>query len=155
MFIPLLAFTSHKYYISLTKIDFVKEEKTVQVTMRFFIDDIERTLESRYQIKLELATEEENKKADIFLKKYISQKFKVKINNEFKDFKYLGKEYDNDVVFIYLEISNIAYITNIEIQNSMLFEEFPEQENFIKTNINNIKKTLILRKENDKEMLIF
>ncbi len=153
MLIPLLAFTLHKYYISLTKIDFIEEKKSVQITMRFFIDDIETTLGNRYQTKLELGTENENKEADIFLEKYISQKFKIRINDELENFIYLGKEYENDVVFFYLEISNIEKITNIEIQNNMLFEDFPEQENYIKTKINGLKKILVLIKENDKEML--
>ena len=153
LFIPLLAFTAHKYYISLTKIDYIKEEKLVQITMRFFIDDIENTIQNRFNVLLSLDTKEENIKADLFLKKYISQKFKVKINNEFKKINYLGKEYENDVMFFYLEITDIEHINEIEIQNIMLFEEFPEQENYIKLNINNTKKTFILLKENDKEML--
>lgn len=153
LFIPLLAFTVHKYYISLTKIDYIKEEKLIQITMRFFIDDIENTVQNRFNILLSLDTKEENIKADLFLKKYISQKFKVKINNTYKNFSYLGKEYKNDVVFIYLEMTDIEYINEIEIQNTMLFEDFPEQENYIKLNINSTKKTFILIKENDKEML--
>lgn len=153
--IPLLAFSAHKHYISLTKIDFIEDKKIVQITMRFFIDDIEKTLQDRYNTKLELATKDENKKADFFIEKYISQKFKVIINDDEKTFKYLGKEYDNDVVFSYLEISDVEKIEKIEVQNSMLMETFDEQENYIKLNINNIEKTFILIKANDKEMLKF
>jgi len=155
LIIPLLAFSAHKYYISLTKIDFIETKKTVQITMRFFIDDIENTLQSRYNTKLELATKDENKKANFYLEKYIGQKFKVNINGEEKTHKYLGKEYDNDVVFFYLEIPDIEMIDKIEIQNNMLMETFEEQENYIKLNINHIKKTFILIKANDKEMLKF
>lgn len=153
--IPLLAFSAHKYYISLTKIDFIETKKTVQITMRFFIDDIENTLQSRYNTNLELATKDENKKANFFIEKYISQRFKITINEEEKTHKYLGKEYDNDVVFFYLEINDIDKIDIIKVQNNMLMESFEEQENYIKLNINNIKKTFILIKANDKEMLKF
>lgn len=155
MIIPLLAFGLHKYYISLTKIDFIEKEKSVQITMRFFIDDIETTLESRYEVDLELGTEKENKKADVYLEKYIASKFKIIINQEVKNFDFLGKEYENDLVFFYLEIIDIEAIDDISVQNKMLFEDFPEQENFIKININNFKKTFVLRKDNDKEMLNF
>lgn len=153
--IPLLAFAMHKYYISLTKIDFIENEKMVQITMRFFIDDIENTLENRFDIKLELDTENENKKANTFLEKYIVSKFKVIINENVKTLNFLGKEYENDVVFFYLEITDIETVNKIEVQNRMLFEEFPEQENYIKFNINKSKKTYILSKKNDKEMLNF
>ena len=155
LIIPLFAFGSHKYYISLTKIDFIEEEKSVQITMRFFIDDIENTLESRYDVELDLATKEENKKANIYLEKYITSKFEIIINQDIKKFDFLGKEYKNDVVFFYLEIVDIVSIDQISVQNRMLFEDFPEQENYIKININNFKKTFVLRKDNDKEMLNF
>jgi len=155
LIIPLLAFSAHKYYISLTKIDYIEDKKEVQITMRFFIDDIENTLQNRFNITLELATKQENKKANFYLEKYITQKFKVNINDEDKVYRYLGKEYDNDVVFFYLEIPDIENINKIVVQNSMLFEEFEEQENYVKLNINNTKKTFILIKANDKEMLKF
>ena len=155
LIIPLFAFSAHKYYISLTKIDYIKDKKEVQITMRFFIDDIENTLQNRFNISLELATKKENKKANFYLETYITQKFKVNINDEDKVYRYLGKEYDNDVVFFYLEISDIENINKIVVQNSMLFEEFEEQENYVKLNINNTKKTFILIKANDKEMLKF
>ena len=155
LIIPLFAFSAHKYYISLTKIDYIKDKKEVQITMRFFIDDIENTLQNRFNISLELATKQENKKANFYLETYITQKFKVNINDEDKVYRYLGKEYDNDVVFFYLEIPDIENIKKIVVQNSMLFEEFEEQENYVKLNINNTKKTFILIKANDKEMLKF
>jgi len=155
LLIPLFAFSAHKYYISLTKVDYIKEKKTVQVTMRFFIDDVEKTLQNRYNIQLELATKQENKKANFYLEKYIGQKFKITINKQERALNYLGKEYENDVVFFYLELTNIDSIEQIEVQNNMLFEEFEEQENYIKLNINNKKKTFILIKANDKEMLKF
>lgn len=155
LFIPLLSFTVHKYYISITKIDYIKEEKAVQVTMRFFIDDIERTLQNRYDIVLQLATDDENEKTDFYLKKYISQKFKIKINDESQDFYFLGKEYTNEHILLYLEINNVDNINKFEVQNSMLIEEFSEQENYIKIDINKVKKTFILKKGNYKEMLKF
>lgn len=100
LFIPLLSFTAHQYYISMTQVDFVPEKKTLQITMRFFIDDIENTLEKRYQTELELATDKENKKSDFYLEKYISQKLFININSRENTYTYLGKEYKNDVVFL-------------------------------------------------------
>ena len=155
LIIPLFAFGLHKYYISLTKINFVEKEKSVQITMRFFVDDIEKALESRYEIELELATEKENEKANVYLEKYIASKFEIIINENVKLFRYLGKEYENDVVFFYLEIIDIEMINQISVQNRMLFEDFPDQENFVQLNINNSRKTFVLHKDNDKEMLNF
>ncbi len=155
LIIPLLAFTAHKYYVSMTKIKYVKEERSVQITMRFFIDDIEKTLNNRFKKDFKLATDEESKVSDKFLNLYIHQKFEIKLNNQLAEYTYLGKEYKNDVVFFYLESTKIDTINSIEVKNRMLLETFEEQQNFIKLYMNNEIKTMVLMKENDKEMLKF
>ena len=48
LLIPLFAFTMHKYYLSSTKIEYKKESKTIQITMRFFIDDLQETINRTY-----------------------------------------------------------------------------------------------------------
>jgi len=153
LIMPMLALGVHKHYISLTKVDFIKEKEVIQVTMKFFIDDIELALENRHGEAMELTTKEENKMADKFLEGYIRQKFTVWVNEEEKAYSYLGKEYENNEVFFYLELKNISDIKTIEVQNSMLFEEFEEQQNYIKLKIENVKKTFILVKANNKEKL--
>jgi len=153
LIMPMLALGVHKHYISLTKVDFIKEKEVIQVTMKFFIDDIELALENRHGEAMELTTKEENKMADKFLEGYIRQKFTVWVNEEEKAYSYLGKEYENNEVFFYLELKNISDIKTIEVQNSMLFEEFEEQQNYIKLKIENVQKTFILVKANNKEKL--
>jgi len=142
LIIPLLAFGIHKHYISLTKIEFIKEEKAVQITMKFFLDDIELALENRTGESMELASKYENKLADKYLETYIRQKFKIWIDEKEMTYNFLGKEYDNNEVFFYIELQNIDKINTIEVENSMLFETIEETQ-----------KTFILVKSNVKEML--
>ncbi|MCD6544495.1 MAG: hypothetical protein J7K34_08295 [Flavobacteriaceae bacterium] len=139
----------------MTKIKYVKEERTVQITMRFFIDDIEKVLNTRFKKDFKLATAEEFKESDKYLNLYIHQKFEFKINNQLVEYTYLGKEYENDIVFFYLESSDIDNVKSIEVKNRMLLNTFEEQQNFIKLYINNKIKTMVLMRENDKEMLKF
>ena len=153
LIIPLLAFGIHKHYISLTKVDYIKEKQTVQITMKFFLDDIELALENRMEQPMELGTKDENKLADKFLETYVRQKFKIWINEKEMSYSYLGKEYDNNEIFFYLELENIVEINSITIENSMLFETFEEQQNYIKLTLESLQKTFILVKANVKEML--
>ncbi len=153
--IPLFAFTMHKYYISLTKVEYKKESRSIQVTMRIFIDDLQKTINTTYNKDFELALPNESKEIDSIINNYLIGKFKVKINNTEKIYSYLGKEYENDVVYLYLEINNIETIKSIEIKNNMMMETFPEQKNIIKLNINNIKKTFLLTSQKENDLLIF
>lgn len=153
LLIPLLAFVSHKYYISSTKIEFKKESETVQITMHFFIDDLQETINSTYNKNIELALPNEPKLIDSLIINYISKKFEVDLNGTNKDYLYIGKEYKIDEIYLYLEIKNIDTINSIEVKNSMLMEMFPDQQNIIQLYIRNIKKTFLLTKQKDKDLL--
>jgi hypothetical protein len=54
--IPLFAFTTHKYYLSLTQIEYKKESQSLQVIINVFMDDIEIALNKFYNIDLKLTT---------------------------------------------------------------------------------------------------
>lgn len=153
LIIPLMAFGIHEHYISLTKIKYVEEKKSIQITMSYFIDDVEKALETRHELPMELATKSENKKSGFYLESYVRQKFNISLDEKEQAYVYLGKEYENDLVYIYLEIEDVNQFKKIEVQNSMLIEEFEEQQNFVKLSIAGIQKTFILIKANDKEML--
>jgi hypothetical protein len=134
----------HKYYLSSTKSEYKKESKTIQITMRFFIDDLQETINRTYSKDVELALPNEPKEIDSLINNYISKKLEVIINTNKKAFSFLGKEYNNDEIYIYLEIENVELINPIEIKNSMLMEIFSEQQNIIKLDIDDTKNSFQL-----------
>lgn len=154
--IPLLAFTSlHKYYISVTQIDYIKDKQSVQITSRIFIDDFENLLREKYDEGTELAIKEEAKTTDLYIERYLKEKIKIKINNENVDINFIGKEYDADIMRCYLEIENIKSIKSINISNSVLFDLFNDQQNIVKTKINSKQKSFILTVKNTYAVLNF
>ncbi len=148
-----LSFTLHKYYVSMTEIKYAPEKKEIQITMRFFIDDFEKVLSDQFKKPFALATEKELKDADTYLNFYLQQNFRLTVNEKNLKLHFLGKEYENDIVYLYAEVSGISGIQSIEVQNRMLFEGFPDQQNYIKFNVNAQKKTAILTRGNDRELL--
>lgn len=155
LLIPLTAFTIHKYYISLCEIEYVEDQKSLQITLGLFIDDIEFTLNKDYNAILNLATKDEVKNIDTYYKTYLNEHFKITINNKPTPFMYIGKEYDDDIVRFYLEIINVETLKSIEVKNTSLLRDFENQENIIKIKANNIHKTFYLNRKNNKDLLNF
>jgi len=155
LLIPILSFTVHKYYVSLTQIDYNQKNKLVEITVRVFIDDLNKALDKQYHQEFNLGEKNELKNTNYFIKNYFENNFIVKVNNQHKDYNMVGKEYEDNICYIYFEIPAIANISNIEITNSILQEIFEEQQNIIKTNINAIHHSLILTAENNKGLLKF
>ncbi len=153
--VPLLAFSIHKYYISLCEIEYIEDQQSLQITLGIFIDDIELTLNKNNNKTLNLATKQEADSIDTYYKNYLNKHFQISANNKLQSYTYIGKEYDGDIVRFYLEITNIQQLTSIEIVNTSLFRDFKDQQNIIKINANNIHKTFYLTRKNDKGLLKF
>ncbi|MAD98398.1 MAG: hypothetical protein CMB99_13825 [Flavobacteriaceae bacterium] len=147
------SFGVHKYYLSLTQIKFKEEQKSVQIIINVFMDDIELALNKDYDIDLRLTTKLELKDNDVYFEKYLKKKLEFKINGEFKAYNYLGKEYDGDLVFFYLEIENIESVETIEIKNKILTFHFPTQQNLVKSKVGDKNKSVLLTKEEDSSIL--
>ncbi|OAD44838.1 DUF6702 family protein [Polaribacter atrinae] len=153
--IPLLSFSTHKYYLSLTQIEYRSELQAVQITMNVFMDDIELAINKDYNIDLQLTTKKELKNNDIYFIKYLNEKLQLKIDDVPRAFNYIGKEYDGDLVYFYLEIEDIKQLEKIEIINKVLTKHFPEQQNLIKSKIGKKHKSILLSAKNDKGLLKF
>ncbi|MEX6625559.1 DUF6702 family protein [Tenacibaculum salmonis] len=153
--LPLLAFSVHKYYISLTEINYKEETKSVQMITNVFMDDIETAINKDYNVDLQLTSDKELKTVDSLFFKYLEKNFKVKINDKSVAYNFIGKEYDGDIVYFYLEIENILNIKTIEIENNILIKHFPEQQNLVKASIKKERKSLFLDIKNNKGLLKF
>ncbi len=140
--------------MSLTKIVYNKE-KQLQITMRFFIDDIENDINTKYNIVSEIGTDREFKKIDSIYTLYLKNTFKLQVNNSDINLTFIGKEYEQDLIYFYLESKKIENINSINITNKVLFDLFSDQQNITKTTINNTKKTFFLTIKNQTEKLNF
>ena len=144
--VPFFAFTAHKYYISLTQIEFNNSKNSIEVITNVFVDDIETALNDIHSKKFELDTKNELKDSDTYFNQYLQKNLAFKVDGKPVSFKYIGKEYDGDVVFFYLEIKDIQSVTKIEVENSLLVRHFPTQQNLVKSKVNKKHKSALLTK---------
>ena len=153
--IPLLSFSTHKYYLSLTQIEYKSEAKAVQIIINVFMDDIEMALNKDYDIDLKLTTKKELKDNDVYFKRYLKEKLHFKIDGIAKEFTFIGKEYDGDLVYFYLEIVDIKQFKTIEVENNILIEHFPQQQNLTKCKLGEKHKSVLLTKEDNSAKFMY
>lgn len=142
--LPLFAFTTmHKYYISVTQVNYIQEKESLQIISRIFIDDFENVLRDHYDADLILAEKNEAKVIDSYIENYLKENLNIKINNDKSKITFVGKEYDGDIMRCYLEVEGVKNIESFEISNKVLFDLFEDQQNIIKTKINSQQKSVI------------
>ena len=147
MLLLLLPFTmqAHKYYTSVTQLDFNPTEKCFQVTMNVFVDDLEAVLtqENKQAVKWKSDQAELN----ALLLKYLNKHFNVKLNKKpAGQFRLIGTREQKDLLTIFFEIPVDKAVKNIEITDTFLMDMFPIQSNVVNLNYKNQKHSFLFQK---------
>lgn len=154
--VSLSSFTStHKFYVSVTEVEYNNKSETLQIMSRVFIDDLEDLLQTRYDKSLMLGEKLETPGASKHVKKYLENKFDIHVNGKGIEVNYLGMEYEDDMILLYLETPKIKSIQKISVRNALLTDLFDEQKNLVHVTYKGNTKSLILNKEKQDDLLIF
>ena len=153
LFFVLTAMSFHRFYVAIYQVKYDSQKKMVQITTRIFIDDLNDALKKKYEVTTFIGSEKESPQDITFLKKYLTDKFKLTINGKPKSMNYLSNEVENNVLICYLNIKEVSKISTIEVENTVLTELYPEQQNIIQYNNNGEKQNLLLTEEITKRML--
>lgn len=138
------SFAVHKFYVSVTQVDYVPSKKRIEISSRIFIDDLEKALTKKHAKKVNLTSTKELPEADELIKGYLQDKIKIKVNSKPQTIEFLAREVEGDVLILYTKIAISKKINTFEIYNSLLTELFSEQQNIVHTNINGNKKSILL-----------
>ncbi|WP_378185432.1 DUF6702 family protein [Aquimarina sp. W85] len=145
---------AHKFYVSVTQIEYVASKQQLQVVSRLFIDDVENVLQARYDSSL-LISSKNMKVVKPVISKYFNKKLNIEVNDELVAYNFLGFEIENDLIICYLEVVNVTDFKTITIDNQLLMDQFSEQQNIVHVKKQNTRKSLILEDGNHKAMLNF
>ncbi|MBI6120011.1 DUF6702 family protein [Salegentibacter maritimus] len=146
---------AHEFYLSVTEIEYNRQQQSLQIITRVFIDDFQNVLNQRYGAKLQLSEEAEEGAIAGNISKYLQQKLKLRVHGEELQLNYLGKEYDADQLILYIEVENVTPFNNIEVTNSILTDLFDEQKNIVHVKVNDKTKSLLLMRQQETEKLSF
>lgn len=155
----LIAFSSfsafHKFYVSVTEIEYNTKAKSLQIISRVFTDDFENLLKKRYDKDLRLEAGNETPEVASYIKKYLDQKLQIRVDNKPVQINYLGKEYENDVILLYIEVTEIQDFKEISVKNEVLVDLFREQKNLVHVEHRGETKSLVLLEGNEEGSLSF
>lgn len=121
--------SAHNYHTSLTRIDFNKAEKSLEIEINLFNHDLERVIEVKTKKRFDL---EKSKEIDKYLLEYLNETFVIKdARDSVKKLVWVGKEMNTDMTTFFLEIDNIENFEGLKLQNKIFFESFVEQVNLV------------------------
>lgn len=123
------AIGAHRYHTSLTRMDYNAQEKTIETSIQLFTHDLVPVLERKYGRRIDL---EKTENVDKLILGYLNENFILKNKNgERAQLKWVGREFDVDQIYIYVEMPFAESLENANLQNTIFFESFAEQTNLV------------------------
>ena len=131
----------HPFHVSVVEINHNPADKTLEVSCKIFTDDFEKVLAQNYKTKVDLMNPPNKAPMDSLVKKYIFSHLSLKVNGKPVSFSYVGFENEDAAVFGYVEVDNIASLSKLEINNSLMHDMFDDQVNIMHVIVNGNRKS--------------
>ena len=133
----------HAFHTSLTEIQYNAKEKSLEISIRMFTDDLETALtKANNGQKVMIGGKNDN--SDAVLNKYIQQHFAIITpQKQKKALTVLGKELEGDATWVYVEIPNSQDFKGNILYNNLMQEMFDDQTNLVNFIYSGSKKTYL------------
>jgi hypothetical protein len=136
--------TLHDFHASVTQMQYNPQEKTFEISIRIFTDDLEKTLAKETGNRMDLSVKAKN---DPVLEKYVRAHFTyLNSQRQPKSFNYVGHDVEDDANWIYLEMPYDEPFQGGVMRQNVLMEMFDDQVNMVNLQYQGQKKTFVFRK---------
>lgn len=133
----LFAFSIHDFHTSTTKVELNSGNTALTFTSKFVTEDLEKAVG---------VSADDSGAFDRATETYLKKHFVVKINDKPTTYNFASTQTSPKATRLYFEIPNVGDINSIEIKNSMLVNEFSEQQNFMTFNISGKRDSFVTKK---------
>jgi hypothetical protein len=149
----ILILNLHPFHVSVCEVYHNSNTLSLEISMKIFIDDFELAIQNQGNTEFKLVNVNEKIIDNSPLKKYIIDRFNLKIDGKSIDLDLVGFEIDDDAVLCYFEGKNIEKIHEIEIYNAIISEVYDDQINLTHFQYNEEMKSFQTTKDNTKAIL--
>ena len=133
----------HPFHVSVVEINHNVADKTLEISCKIFTDDFEKVLTQNYKTKVDLTNPPaaDRKAMDSVVKKYLFSHFAVSVDGKPGSLSYLGFEKDNEAVYSYVQVENVASVKKVELSNKLMHDMFTDQVNIMHVIVNGNRKS--------------
>ncbi|MTI32193.1 hypothetical protein E1171_15355 [Cytophagales bacterium RKSG123] len=139
-----LFIAKHPFHVSVSDMQYNEKSKSIEITHKIFVDDLEEALKDYSGEKIDLAGEENLEKNQELISNYLNEKFHISINGKTVKGTYIGQEEDNGSVWCYVELKNIRKIKEVRVTDKILVDFYEDQTNLVHLKYHGELKSLML-----------
>ena len=133
---------AHKFYTSLTQVEYNMGTRSAEVIMNMYTDDLEIAVSHKFNRKVKSS----DKDFINLCYQYLDTKFQMKDSkNHLLKNEYVGLEFKGDMASVYLEIKLSQGLNEMHLKQVTLLDTYSEQTNIVNIKNGKNKTSLIFR----------
>jgi len=130
----------HPFFVSVIDIKHNVKDKTIEISTKVFVDDLEAVLKKNYYVLPDLSKSTKDPAVNNFIANYLQKKIQLTINDKIKTIKYIGYEVQKESVWIYAEIDDVPTLKKLNINCNLLYDYQEKQMNIFNIKANGGEK---------------
>jgi len=132
---------AHPFFMSVIDINHNQKEATLEISVRVFSDDLEKTLQQFSKQKIDILNPTQKDLIEKQLQAYVSQRLKLNVNGKPVSFRILGYEQQMESTWCYFEVDNQSSIKTVSVDCSLLYDYETNQVNIVHMKTKGVQKT--------------
>jgi hypothetical protein len=134
---------AHKYHTSVTRLEYNAEERSAEITIQTFADDLEDILSKRAgkSVRLDASKDVERLAFD-----YVRSVIELKSRNGSSELQWVGMEVKGSTVWLYVLAKMPEGLAKASVRNSLLFDLFEDQVNIVNVWYGEKKTSLVFKR---------
>ena len=145
----------HPFFVSVIEINHNQKEATVEISVRVFAEDIEKTMQKYTSAKVDILNPPDKILLDKEISTYISQRLKLSVNGKPVTLKYIGHEIQKESVWSYFEVAKVPDLSKLEVDCSLLYDYEKNQTNILHVKSKGVDKSFKLDYPETKTLFAF
>jgi len=131
----------HPLHVSTTDISYNAQDGKLEVICTIFTDDFEAALVKQYHTKTDLNRADMHKAMDELVKKYVAANLQIKTGGTSVALSYVGFEINKEAADVYLESDKIPAVKKVNVDVSLLHNQFDDQINIVHITVGGVRKS--------------
>ena len=131
----------HPIFVSVTTIEHNASAKTLEISCKIFTDDFETTLRKKYNSKVDLLDVKFASAMNKLVNDYIQKHLILKADDKTVVLNFIGFEQQEEGIITYFEVKNISKLTRLDVVDTILYDEKPQQLQIIHVTVKGERKS--------------
>lgn len=133
---------AHDIHVCISEIRWNRESASFEVSIKIFIDDLEKALAADHKAGLHIGTPKESPDAEKAITDYLEQHFHITLDDIRLPPEFVGKETTEDyqAIWCYIEYPGIKSPKSCTISNDILFDFYSDQRNIMDIRMSETQK---------------